>query len=271
MAALTAASDIDSGQSGTKNEHSQQLTDASKGLRRSGVRVLWGARPLAAIAIVFAATLLAMGGVLSIGAKGNSAAIAKDGKHSTAITSDNETLEGQQSASLPDSEASGSSRASQSIVVYVSGAVAHPGVVELPASARVDDAVRQAGGLTESAQAELVNLAAPMHDGEHVHVPAAGEDLNELQKMPGVVANDSASATGQEARQRSEQNAGTVDLNSADQATLETIPGVGPVMAQRILAWRESHGRFTSVDQLTGVEGIGAKTLAKLKPYVSVG
>lgn len=143
------------------------------------------------------------------------------------------------------------------LVVHVAGHVAAPGVYRLPSDARVADAVAAAGGALPDAALDHVNLARPLTDGEQILVP--GPD------------DPPALAAGPEAGRRGAWRAdGTLDLNRAGAADLEQLPGVGPVLAQRIVDHREQIGRFAAVEDLLGVSGIGQRTLESLRPLVSV-
>lgn len=159
--------------------------------------------------------------------------------------------------------------AAEELVVQAAGAVARPGVYRLPSDARVDDVVRQAGGLTGEADADRVNLAAPLADGERVWVPRKGET-----EPPEVVAGTGSGAGG--GTETSGTGSGgtaepsVVDLNSADAEELDTLPGVGPATSSAILAYRDEHGSFSSVDELLEVRGIGDAKLEQLRPLVSV-
>jgi len=124
------------------------------------------------------------------------------------------------------------------VLVHVVGAVRTPGVVEVPANARVIDAIEKAGGISDDASVEGVNLARVVFDGEQIVVPRIGDEL------------PAAGATG-----------GLISISRADSATLQTLPRVGPATAERIIAWRETHGPFRSVDDLLAVSGIGPATL----------
>ncbi len=149
------------------------------------------------------------------------------------------------------------------VVVHVVGEVRDPGLQRLPAGSRVSDAVAAAGGATRRADLAAVNLARLVVDGEQVRVPAPGEAVAPSAGGAGAGATGGGGAgTGGGA-------GGTVSLNGADPATLETLPGVGPVLAQRIVEWRTAHGGFTSVDELTEVSGIGEKTFEQLRPLVT--
>ncbi|HEX4902476.1 MAG TPA: ComEA family DNA-binding protein [Acidimicrobiales bacterium] len=146
----------------------------------------------------------------------------------------------------------------QPVVVHVAGAVVAPGVHRLPAGARVIDAIDASGGLAADADAGAVNLAAPLTDGVQVYVPRVGEASP--SGAPGAVpaAGPGAAADG------------LVDLNTADVALLETLPGVGPATAAAIVDHRERHGPFTSVEGLLEVRGIGEAKLAALRDLVRV-
>ena len=148
------------------------------------------------------------------------------------------------------------------LVVHVVGEVGAPGVVRVPEGSRVVDVIRAAGGALASADLERVNLARAVVDGEQVHIPAPGEQILTGANGAGAGAGAPAASGG--------SAPALVNLNSADLAQLDTLPGVGPVLAQRILDWRAQHGRFTSVDELGEVSGIGDTLLAQLTPKVSV-
>ena len=152
------------------------------------------------------------------------------------------------------------------IVVHVVGEIARPGIVLLPQGARVIDAVTAAGGALPSADLERINLARAVADGEQVHVPAPGEQI-----LPGAFGSTIGPVGGQGVTGGSAAAAsGRVNLNTAGLAELDTLPGVGPVLAQRILDWRREHGRFTSVDELGEVSGIGERLLAQLADRVTL-
>lgn len=136
------------------------------------------------------------------------------------------------------------------LVVDVVGSVRRPGIVRLPAGSRVVDAVAAAGGLRPGAPPGSVNLAAPLTDGQQVVVGAPA---------PGAPAG--AASPGAQA---------LLDLNTATREQLEELPGVGPVLAQRILDWRTAHGRFSRVADLTEVSGIGEGRLADIRDLVRV-
>ncbi|WJL95683.1 ComEA family DNA-binding protein [Microbacterium sp. ET2] len=144
---------------------------------------------------------------------------------------------------------------SADLVVHVAGAVATPGVYVLPDRARVLDAVAAAGGFTETAEPRSVNLARLLADGEQLVVAEIGDVT--LEQPPGTAAGGAPDTTG-----------GKVNLNTADEAALDTLPRIGPALAERIIAWRESNGPFTSVDDLLAVSGFGEKMVESLRDLV---
>ena len=143
----------------------------------------------------------------------------------------------------------------QTIIVQVLGQVREPGLVTLPLGARVSDAIEAAGGLRSMTSSGGLNLARHVVDGEQILVSPAVPTT-----MPGAGSAGSSSPTGSV----------SVDLNSADLAALDALPGVGPVMAARILSWRDQHGRFTTIDQLREISGIGQRTFERLRALVHV-
>lgn len=202
---------------------------------------------------------------------------------------------------------SGGAQTSGEVVVHVTGQVHKPSVVTLDAGARVQDAVEAAGGLKFDADAESINLARVLQDGEQVHIPARGEnpDADSGEGSAGAGAGTSAGAGGSAGTGGSSSGAGSsggssaagsadsagagagadgangsagagpnvggkIDLNTADSTALQTLPGVGPVTAEAIVTHRQDQP-FASVEDLLLVQGIGPKTFERLKDLVSVG
>jgi competence protein ComEA len=155
------------------------------------------------------------------------------------------------------SGASAAASAGGDLVVDVAGKVRRPGIVRLPAGSRVVDALEAAGGARRGVDLTNLNLARPLVDGEQVLVG--------VRAVPGVAASAAAAPPGSSA------SAGPlVNINTADSAELETLPGVGPVTAAAILQWRADHGAFSAVEELLEVSGIGDATLAEIAPYVTL-
>ena len=155
------------------------------------------------------------------------------------------------SASAP-----GTPSASAEVVVDVAGKVRKPGIVRLPSGSRVVDALEAAGGARRGVDLSSLNLARLLVDGEQVLVGMA--------VPPGIAPSAASAATAPGGP------AALVNLNTADQATLEELPGVGPVTAQAILQWRTENGAFTAVEELLEVSGIGDATLAEIAPHVTL-
>jgi competence protein ComEA len=150
---------------------------------------------------------------------------------------------------VPQTTVSEDEPAVLTLVVYVSGWVATPGVVEVAEGSIVADAVAAAGGALDGAALEALNLASPVLDGDHIQIPGPGE------------AFAGASA---------EQGDGLVSVNRADASTLEGLPGVGPVLAERIVAHREANGPYQEVEDLLDVSGIGEAKLATIRDLIVV-
>ena len=144
------------------------------------------------------------------------------------------------------------------LLVHVLGAVRKPGLVELPPGSRVADAIEAAGGLAAAADPGELNLAALVADGDQLLI---GTDADPGGEVRG--ASGSSGAIGS-------SGSATISLNTATLGQLDTLPGVGPVTAQKILDWREAHGKFASVAELQEVDGIGPKTYAEIEPHVRV-
>ena len=150
------------------------------------------------------------------------------------------------------------------IAVHVAGAVNHPGVVQLRAGARVIDAVEAVGGALADGDLDRLNLAAKVSDGQRVYVAKVG------QADPGAIGDPNAVASGANGAGADGTPAAKVNLNTATQAQLEELPGIGPTYAQSIIAERQRRGGFTSVNDLRSVRGIGDKRFAEVAPLVTV-
>lgn len=138
------------------------------------------------------------------------------------------------------------------LLVHVLGEVRRPGVVSLPVGARVQDAISAAGGLTTKARPGQLNLAERVTDGAQIVIGRNDSQVRGASAQPGSTV------------------AAVIDLNTATADQLDALPGVGPVTAQKILAWREQNGRFRTVAELQEVDGIGPKSYAEIAPRVRV-
>ena len=258
LGALGTASTVYSAAYGHPLEHDDLETTAA------GIPVFrWTVRPAVAVVAVLAITALGCGVVVwsARAAPGDGVplgSVVGAATTATASTSDRAdsgtgsepTSGGGRGAGAGATSVPAGGRATE-VVVHVVGQVARPGVVQLPAGARVTDAIAAAGGATSEADLSVVNLARVLVDGEQVVVPRPGET---------TVAAGHASAAPD----------APLDLNAATVADLDALPGIGPVLAQRILDWRAAHGRFSDVEELAEVSGIGPSVLARLRDLVRV-
>ena len=195
-----------------------------------------------------------------------------------------------QATAQPSESAQGGPSGEATVRVHVAGAVNNPGVYTLPAQGRAVDAIAAASGAAADADLDRVNLAGALSDGVQIYVPHRGETAAPAQIQPnGGTANagqgNAANGAAQNgaAQNNAPQPARTltpagsaqkgstpVNINTATAEELQTLPRIGPAMAQRIIAWREAHGGFRSVDELDAVPGIGPSMLENLRPLVTV-
>ncbi|WP_307868732.1 ComEA family DNA-binding protein [Cellulosimicrobium cellulans] len=231
----------------------------------------WAMRPRVAVAALAVVLLLAAGVVLLRSPADGVEPVARVGgaqaDGATTATGDGATAPADGSAvdtgATGDATGPGGGGAdpgtgaapSGGVVVHVVGQVAAPGLVTVAADARVADALEAAGGATAEADLAALNLARTVTDGEQILVPRPGEAV----PAAGTAPAGAGSATD-----------ATVDLNAADAATLDALPGIGPVLAERIVAWREENGPFTAVEELGEVSGIGPAVLADVRDLVRV-
>jgi competence protein ComEA len=164
-------------------------------------------------------------------------------------------------ASFPSPATAVASPTAALLYVDVSGAVRKPGLYRLPAGSRVADAVEAAGGPARRADLEALNLAQPLTDGLKVDVASRGVAASGPIASAGSVAPAGAAPSS---------SVPVVNINTADEPTLELIPGVGPVTANAILAYRDRIGRFSAIEQLLEVNGIGPATIENIRPYISI-
>ena len=191
----------------------------------------------------------------------------------------------------PSESAQGGPSGEATVRVHVAGAVNNPGVYTLPAQGRAVDAIAAASGAAADADLDRVNLAGALSDGVQIYVPHRGETAAPAQIQPnGGTANAGQGNAANGAAQNGASQGGTqpqpartltpagsaqkgstpVNINTATAEELQTLPRIGPAMAQRIIAWREAHGGFHSVDELDAVPGIGPSMLENLRPLVTV-
>ena len=154
----------------------------------------------------------------------------------------------------------------QKLIVYITGAVENPGVYELKEGDRLNDAVSLAGGLIEGSAANYVNLAASLKDGTHIHIPF----ISEIESGEAAKISAGGAFGSPEADPASPQQSKLVNINTATQAELETLPGIGAITAQRIIDYRNKYGAYKSIEDLKNVSGIGDKKFEDLADKVCI-
>ena len=228
----------------TKAVYDSALTEDDEPAEPTAARLLPSGATVAALIVVV--VLIAVVGVWRHAAtREHSQALAQSS--SERDESEGASVEAGSSPSAPPS-----SGEHTDVVVYVSGAVASPGVLTLPSTSRVIDAITAAGGATPEADLESINLARILVDGEQIRVGVAGES-----PPPASSAAGTAAGTGT-----------CVRLATANEAELQTLPGIGPALAARIISYRSTHPRLSSVDELDDVPGIGPSLIEKIRPGV---
>ena len=164
--------------------------------------------------------------------------------------------------SSENSDKSDEKKNTTNVMVDIKGAVNKEGVYSLPENSRVTDLVKLAGGMTEEADKNSVNLAQKLTDEEVIYIAKIGEDISVINVNSNKETNDGSRSNT--------DTSGKINLNSATLEDLKTISGIGEKRAQDILAYRDSNNGFTTVDELSNISGIGSKTLEKLKTEVTV-
>ena len=151
------------------------------------------------------------------------------------------------------------------ITVHVVGAVVRPGVYSFPEGSRVQDAVTAAGGLLAEADPNLINLAAKLEDGQQLQIPAVGGSI------PGAGATSPAPFAVISTPGGTAVNADLVNINTATVDQLDTLPGIGPTTAQKIIDYRTQHGPFAKIEDIMNVSGIGPATFDNIKNLITTG
>ncbi len=148
------------------------------------------------------------------------------------------------------------------IMVHIDGAVQHPGVYALPRDSRIQEAIQAAGGLSQQANQDAVNLAARLKDGDKLIIPAAG--------TPAVLPLASQPTTSKSKSSAQATPGAPVNINTATLDELQTLPGIGATRAQQIIDYRQAHGGLKTIDEIQNVTGIGPATYEKLKDLITV-
>ena len=259
----------------------------------------WGLSPRVLLLVAVLALVAVVWGVTQFSAAPRAEQVASPGASAESVQAVGAqqspgTQPGTQSATQstaqpganPSESAQGGASGEATVRVHVAGAVNNPGVYTLPAQGRAVDAIAAASGAAADADLDRVNLAGALSDGVQIYVPHRGETAAPAQIQPnggtanagqGNAANGASQGGAQPQPARTLTPAGSaqkgstpVNINTATAEELQTLPRIGPAMAQRIIAWREAHGGFRSVDELDAVPGIGPSMLENLRPLVTV-
>ena len=252
----------------------------------------WGLSPRVLLLVAVLALVAVVWGVTQFSAAPRAEQVASPGASAESVQAVGAqqspgTQASAQPSAHPSESAQGGASGEATVRVHVAGAVNNPGVYTLPAQGRAVDAIAAASGAAADADLDRVNLAGALSDGVQIYVPHRGETAAPAQIQPnggtanagqGNAANGAAqnnAAQPQPARtltaSGSAQKGSTpVNINTATAEELQSLPRIGPAMAQRIIAWREAHGGFRSVDELDAVPGIGPSMLENLRPLVTV-
>lgn len=154
------------------------------------------------------------------------------------------------------------------ILVHITGEVKNVGVVELEKGARIIDAVNKAGGFTEYADTEEVNLAYELSDGIQIYIPGKKEDIDNNERK--YITTNSGDNVVMEEKRMEESNNILININEATQTELETLPGIGPSIALKIISYREKEGKFLTIEDIKNVSGIGDNKFENIKELICV-
>lgn len=247
----------------------------------------WGLSPRVLLLVAVVALVAVVWGVTQFSAAPRAEQLASPSATAESVQAVGAQQSTQSTAQPGASEsAPGGASGEATVRVHVAGAVNNPGVYTLPAQGRTVDAIAAASGAAADADLDRVNLAGTLSDGVQIYVPHRGETAAPAQIQPnggtaqagqGNAANGASQGGTQPQPARTLTPAGSaqkgstpVNINTATAEELQTLPRIGPAMAQRIIAWREAHGGFRSVDELDAVPGIGPSMLENLRPLVTV-
>lgn len=157
------------------------------------------------------------------------------------------------------------------IKVYITGAVASPGVICLDSDKRLDDAIRMAGGLLEKADLNRINLAMNLEDSQHYMIPYIGQDDSAgINQANQTNQGQAGMSPNNQSQSPNPSSSGKININTADQTKLEEIPGVGPVTAKKIIDYRQTSGGFKSIEDIKNVTGIGDKKFENMKDSIDI-
>lgn len=248
----------------------------------------WGLSPRVLLLVAVLALVAVVWGVTQFSAAPRAEQVASPSASAESVQAVGaQQSPGAQPSANPSESAQSGASGEATVRVHVAGAVNNPGVYTLPAQGRAVDAIAAASGAAADADLDRVNLAGALSDGVQIYVPHRGETAAPVQIQPnggtanagqgnaadGAAQNNAAQpqpARTLTASGNAQKGSTPVNINTATAEELQTLPRIGPAMAQRIIAWREAHGGFRSVDELDAVPGIGPSMLENLRPLVTV-
>lgn len=152
------------------------------------------------------------------------------------------------------------------IAIHITGEVTKPGIIYLKEGARIYDAIQEAGGTTKDANLDRVNLAYVLSDGQKINIP----NVKDKEEKEYIISNSGENILLDDTSTKTKGASGKVNINTALQTELETLPGIGPSLAQRILEYRETNGKFQKIEDLKNVKGIGDSKYSNIKDYVCI-
>lgn len=155
----------------------------------------------------------------------------------------------------------------EKIVIYITGAVKNEGIYDMKKNSRIADSIEKAGGLTEEANIENINLAYILEDGIKIHIPKKNENINEIEDHTNeYLSKENSISEGSKNTNNDEK----ININKATQTELETLPGIGPSTAIRIVEYRKEHGKFNSIEDIKKISGIGDRKFSQIKDLIKI-
>ncbi|RBP39565.1 helix-hairpin-helix domain-containing protein [Garciella nitratireducens] len=215
--------------------------------------------------IVSSIVILIIGAMVFHFQKSNDKILMIDQSKEEQFENTSEELEQQENPStIEKEEVSEKEQSSQEIMVHIVGQVKYPGVVEVPEGTRLIEAIEQLGGITQQADLNAVNLSKKLIDEEKIYIPKKGEIPQEDIIFQSNINNSANSNISQE------ENSAKININTADQEQLKTLPGIGDTLSKNIIEYREIHGGFKSIEEIKDVNRIGDKIFNELKEKITI-
>lgn len=155
----------------------------------------------------------------------------------------------------------------EKIVIYITGAVKNEGIYDMKKNSRIADSIEKAGGLTEEANIENINLAYILEDGMKIHIPKKNENFNEIEDHTNAYLSKENTISE---NSKNTNNDEKININTATQTELETLPGIGPSTALKIIEYRKENGKFNSIEDIKKISGIGDRKFSQIKDLIKI-